>query len=146
MTPTAFRAWINERLSELTPTANQPATREDAETVALARQYCFELGLLDFALSLPQEELKTPLACAIQLKRCRLALASPPDAEATEFLSIKQAAQVSNLSERMLYRLCASGDLNHRRIGKAIRIKRTDLEEYLAGQPSVLAAMGELFD
>lgn len=146
MSPTEFRNWINERLSELNPTADEPATQREALTIAKAKEFCFQLGLLDFALSLPQEPVKTPLSCAIQLKRCLAALAAPPDAAATEFLSIRQAAQVSNLSERMLYRLCESGDLTHRRVGRAIRIKRSDLEEYLAGQPSVLAAMGELFD
>ena len=120
MTATEFRDWLNAHLAELVPTADQPASEYEAGIVAEAKQYCFELGLLDFALTLPQEPQKTPLACAIQLKRCLRELAAPTDASNTEHLSIRQAAQAFNISERTLYRLCNNNDLQHSRIGSAL--------------------------
>lgn len=56
-----------------------------------------------------------------------------PGTSASEYLTVKQAAREFNLSDRSLYRLT---DL-HRRNGKSVRIKRSDLQAYLEGQESL---------
>lgn len=145
MTATEFRDWLLAQLANVKPTAREPATTEHAELVAEAKQYCFELGMLDFALSLPQEPVKTPLSAAIQLRRCLRELSAPSESVNSEYLSVKQAAQAFNMSERALYRLCKDGSIISSRYGKAIRIKRADLDGFFAGRQSLTAAMESLF-
>jgi excisionase family DNA binding protein len=44
------------------------------------------------------------------------------------YLSPKQAAEYLNVSATSIYARCASGELRHVRVGKAIRIRPTDLD------------------
>lgn len=47
---------------------------------------------------------------------------------ASEPLTVKQAAERRGVSVDAIYDLCNSGQLRHRRIGKAIRIEAADLD------------------
>jgi excisionase family DNA binding protein len=66
------------------------------------------------------------------------ALRKVSDREATdstsEFLTVQQAAARYQLGERTVYRLVEDGKIKVHRAGKAIRIRRLDLERHLAGR------------
>ncbi len=59
-------------------------------------------------------------------------IAAEPNGERSksEWLTIKEAAAEFNLSQRSLYRLTGL----HRRNGKTIRLKRSELRAYLEGE------------
>jgi excisionase family DNA binding protein len=44
------------------------------------------------------------------------------------YLTPKQAAEYLSVSATTIYKLCQSGELRHVRIGRAIRIRPTDLD------------------
>lgn len=47
-------------------------------------------------------------------------------------LTVPQAARALGVSGRTMYRMCSDGEIGYLRVGKsAIRIQRTDLEEYI---------------
>ena len=140
MTPTQFKNWLTDRLDELEPTRGRPASATEAALIAECKQYAYDLGLHELAYTLPDTELvKTPLTAANQLKRCLAALEVPVERNGdSEYLSTKEAAAFANLGERTIYRLCESGELTHARVGRAIRIKRSDLEEYLAASENLM--------
>lgn len=43
-------------------------------------------------------------------------------------LSVEQAASLLQVSKDVIYDLCKSGELQHQKVGRVIRIKRTDLD------------------
>lgn len=47
------------------------------------------------------------------------------------FLSIKQAAEFSSLSQRFVYKLCHDRKLKHYTVGRRIVINLKDLDEYI---------------
>ena len=47
------------------------------------------------------------------------------------FLSIKQAAEYSSLSQRLLYEIVAKREIRSYKIGKRIVLERQDLEQFL---------------
>lgn len=49
-------------------------------------------------------------------------------------MTVAQAAERFNLPKRSIYNAVASGKLTHSRAGRAVRIKPSDLEQFLAGQ------------
>lgn len=66
-------------------------------------------------------------------------------------MTVKEAAQLLEVSERTVYAMCQQGKLSHRRVGArdgAIRISRQAIDSYLAahsfdaGARSVEAASG----
>jgi excisionase family DNA binding protein len=140
MTKTQFKNWLADRLAELEPTIGRPASVAEAALIAECKQYAYSLGLHDLAYTLPDtERVKTPLTAANQLKRCLAALEAPTERNGdSEYLTAKQAGEVANLSERQIYRLCSCGELTHARVGRAIRIKQSDLESYLASLENLL--------
>ena len=140
MNRTQFKDWLTDRLAELEPTIGRPASENEAALIAEAKQYAYELGLHELAYTLPDtEKVKTPLTAANQLKRCLAALEAPAERNGdSDYLSTKQAAAFANLGERTIYRLCESGELSHSRVGRAIRIRKSDLEAYLAAQENLL--------
>lgn len=89
---------------------------------------------MDTLISRYQEFLRQtnePVAAAI------LAIGSSqtpaPQASASDYLTVAQAAREFNVSTRSLYRLT---DL-HRRNGKSVRIKRSELQAHLEGEESL---------
>lgn len=44
---------------------------------------------------------------------------------------VKQAAEITNLSQSLIYRLCSEGHIAHVRIAKSIRIPKEALDEFL---------------
>jgi excisionase family DNA binding protein len=48
-----------------------------------------------------------------------------------EWLSYKHAEELSGLSRTTLWRLVGSGEIKAARVGRAVRISRRSLEEYL---------------
>jgi len=48
-----------------------------------------------------------------------------------ENLSVKQAAKELGISSAKVYQLCESGQLRHRKIGRAIRIQQGDLQAFM---------------
>ncbi len=48
-----------------------------------------------------------------------------------EWVTYKQAEEVSGLSRTTLWKLLSVGEIKAARIGRAVRIKRRSLEEYL---------------
>lgn len=53
----------------------------------------------------------------------------PKQIEQLPFLTVQQAALLLQVSKDAIYDLCKSGELRHQKIGSAIRIKRSDLEQ-----------------
>ncbi len=56
-------------------------------------------------------------------------------------LTVKQVAGHLNVSNALVYKLVASGDLKCHRVGTAIRISRDQLREYLEGPQDVVAPL-----
>ena len=57
------------------------------------------------------------------------------EAETTKgWVNYRKAEELSGLSRTTLWRLLRSGDIRAARIGRAVRINRRSLEEYLAQQ------------
>jgi excisionase family DNA binding protein len=53
---------------------------------------------------------------------------------AREWVTYKQAAEVSGLSRTTLWKLLGEGSIRGAKIGKAVRISRRSLDEYLENQ------------
>jgi excisionase family DNA binding protein len=50
-----------------------------------------------------------------------------------EWVTYKQAEELSGLSRTTLWKLLSAGELQAARVGRAVRIKRRSLDEYLEG-------------
>ena len=48
-----------------------------------------------------------------------------------EWLTYKEAEQVVGLSRTTLWKLISSGKIEHRKVGRAVRINRQSLEAYM---------------
>ena len=51
-----------------------------------------------------------------------------------EWLTYKEAEQLVGLSRTTLWKLIRDGEVEHRRIGRAVRINRESLEAYMRGE------------
>ena len=51
-----------------------------------------------------------------------------------EWLTYKEAEQLVGLSRTTLWKLIGNGQVEYRRIGRAVRINRTSLEAYMRGE------------
>jgi excisionase family DNA binding protein len=49
------------------------------------------------------------------------------------WLTYKEAEQLVGLSRTTLWKLVSAGDVEHRKIGRAVRINRESLEAYMRG-------------
>lgn len=49
------------------------------------------------------------------------------------WLTYKEAEQLVGLSRTTLWKLIGAGEIEHRRIGRAVRISRRSLEAYMRG-------------
>ena len=58
-----------------------------------------------------------------------------------KWLTYKEAEQLVGLSRRTLWKLISAGEIEHRRVGGAVRINRTSLEAYMSG-PTQTSAVG----
>ncbi len=47
------------------------------------------------------------------------------------WLTYREAEQLVGLSRTTLWKLIGSGEIEHRRVGRAVRISRESLEEYM---------------
>lgn len=52
------------------------------------------------------------------------------------WLTYKEAEQLVGLSRTTLWKLIGGGEVEHRRVGRAVRINRESLEAYMRGEPS----------
>lgn len=50
---------------------------------------------------------------------------------AREWLTYKEAEQVVGLSRTTLWKLIPAGEIEHRKVGRAVRINRESLEAYM---------------
>jgi excisionase family DNA binding protein len=48
-----------------------------------------------------------------------------------EWLTYKEAEQLVGLSRTTLWKLISAGDVEHRKVGRAVRINRESLEAYM---------------
>jgi excisionase family DNA binding protein len=48
-----------------------------------------------------------------------------------EWLTPKEAGHLVSLSRATLWRLCSAGTIEHRKVGRAVRINRKSLEAYM---------------
>ena len=48
-----------------------------------------------------------------------------------EWLTYKEAEQVVGLSRTTLWKLFSAGEIEHRKVGRAVRINRQSLEAYM---------------
>lgn len=53
-----------------------------------------------------------------------------------EWLTYKEAEQFVGLSRTTLWKLISTGEIEHRRVGRAVRISRESLEAYMRGGSS----------
>jgi excisionase family DNA binding protein len=56
------------------------------------------------------------------------------------WLTYKEAEQLVGLSRTTLWKLISAGEIEHRRVGRAVRINRTSLEAYMRGAAQSSAA------
>lgn len=49
------------------------------------------------------------------------------------WLTYKEAEQLVGLSRTTLWKLIGAGEIEHRRVGRAVRINRESLEAYMRG-------------
>ena len=134
MNATEFKRWLNAQLQVIEPHIGEPPTPVFAETVATAKAYAYLLGLHDFALSLPDNELgKTPLTAANQLRRCLAALEAPP---CPDTITPPELAGILGVSADTVLEWIRSSELkasNLNKPGKRPRyvIAKDDLNEFL---------------
>jgi excisionase family DNA binding protein len=57
---------------------------------------------------------------------------SASETESSELLTVREAGAFLRLSPPTMYRLIASGEVPAARVGKALRIRRSELEAVLA--------------
>ena len=57
-----------------------------------------------------------------------------------EWLTYKEAEQLVGLSRTTLWKLINSGEIEHRKVGRAVRINRESLEAYMRGDAEGSAA------
>jgi excisionase family DNA binding protein len=50
-----------------------------------------------------------------------------------EWLTYREAEQLVGLSRTTLWKLISSGEIEYRRVGRAVRINRASLEVYMRG-------------
>ncbi len=50
------------------------------------------------------------------------------------WLTYKEAEQLVGLSRTTLWKLIGAGELEHRKVGRAVRINRESLEGYMRGE------------
>ncbi len=50
------------------------------------------------------------------------------------WLTYKEAEQLVGLSRTTLWKLIGAGEIEHRRVGRAVRINRESLETYMSGK------------
>jgi excisionase family DNA binding protein len=137
-----FQAFVKSRIRQLQAWQSVPLGEIDYQ---LLTDDC--AALLD---ELRQRAISAGLTVAVQacdvrgVRGVETALAGCLAACPPELLTVKQAAEVYGIGERTLYRLVERGELTHTRIGKTIRLKPSDLEQYLANPANQSAE--SLFD
>ena len=57
-----------------------------------------------------------------------------------EWLTYKEAEQLVGLSRTTLWKLISAGEIEHRKVGRAVRINRVSLEAYMRGDTEGLTA------
>jgi excisionase family DNA binding protein len=57
-----------------------------------------------------------------------------------EWLTYREAEQLVGLSRTTLWKLISSGEIEYRRVGRAVRINRASLEVYMRGPAESSAA------
>lgn len=70
-------------------------------------------------------------AAAMLVLADRLGQVAPAAQPSPQNLSVKQAAKELGISSAKVYQLCESGQLRHRKIGRAIRIQHDDLQAFM---------------
>jgi excisionase family DNA binding protein len=48
-----------------------------------------------------------------------------------EWLTYREAEQLVGLSRTTLWKLCSTGEIEHRKVGRAVRINRESLRAYI---------------
>jgi excisionase family DNA binding protein len=56
------------------------------------------------------------------------------------WLTYKEAEQLVGLSRTTLWKLISAGKIEYRRVGRAVRINRASLEEYMRGTTETSSA------
>ena len=57
-----------------------------------------------------------------------------------EWLTYKEAEQLVGLSRTTLWKVISAGEIEHRKVGRAVRINRQSLEAYMKQDSQGLAA------
>ncbi len=55
-----------------------------------------------------------------------------------EWLTYKEAEQLVGLSRTTLWKMISAGEIEHRKVGRAVRINRQSLEAYMKRDPQDL--------
>lgn len=53
-----------------------------------------------------------------------------PESPVSESLTVAEAAKRLHVARNTVYDLCARGEINHHRVGRTIRLRPADIEEY----------------
>jgi len=53
---------------------------------------------------------------------------------ATEFLTVSEVAAALRVSNMTVYRLVSAGELPAVRVGRSVRLRRDEVDEYLSGR------------
>jgi excisionase family DNA binding protein len=76
---------------------------------------------------IPTAELQAMIKAAV-----REELAARGTAEPSEWIDVRAAGRMLGVGSRMVQRLASSGDLPSSRVGRRLRLRRVDVEAYLA--------------
>ena len=60
--------------------------------------------------------------------------AAPPGSSSGDFLTVEQAADYLNITEHVLRRLIRERRSPFLKVGRLVRLRRTDIDEYLASR------------
>jgi excisionase family DNA binding protein len=60
-----------------------------------------------------------------------------------EWLTYREAEQLVGLSRTTLWKLVSAGEIEYRRVGRAVRINRANLEAYMRGTAQHSAAAAD---
>jgi excisionase family DNA binding protein len=132
-----FRAWATEAIHHCEVMLDDEARPYYAGLVQQAKRHAIRLGQFKLADSLPHRHVKCPADAILRLREVLANDTSPIVAGPHVMLTVKQAADVLQISTDTIYNLAREGVLPHKRVGRQFRFHPTDLEEYQREAPKL---------
>lgn len=131
MTTTELKAYCKTQLATLDISGD--ADSNAALIVRNLKTYCYNAGLIEFALTLPIESKKYPISAAIQLKRTLAELEPQSEALDDALLNLEQASELLGYKPAGLRKIVKQGRIQYLQNGQGpIRFKREWLDDFIS--------------